>query len=88
MIFKGFFIKVFLFFLKSVKSYKKVLTNISSGCKMGIDERRKTMEEKDIEYIKAVLLKELNQKKTEFETTKEIDLVEEIEYLKDLLERL
>ena len=46
------------------------------------------MDKKDIEYIKLVLLKELNQKKTEYEYTKEIELVQEIEYIKDLLERL
>lgn len=46
------------------------------------------MKKEDIEYIKLVLLKELNQKKNEFEETKNIDLVEEIEYIKDLLERL
>lgn len=46
------------------------------------------MKREDLQYIKRILLKELNQKKQQFEETKDIDLVEEIEYLKQLLERL
>lgn len=46
------------------------------------------MKREDLQYIKRILLKELNQKKQQFEETKDIDLIEEIEYLKQLLERL
>lgn len=46
------------------------------------------MQKKDKEYIKMLLLKKLNEKKLEFEKTKDIDLIKEIEYIKKLLERL
>lgn len=46
------------------------------------------MKKEDVEFIKRLVLKELNQKKEEFKETKNIDLIKEIDYLKDLLERL
>lgn len=46
------------------------------------------MKKEDIEFIKHLVLKELNLKKEEFKETKNIDLIKEIDYLKDLLERL
>ena len=46
------------------------------------------MKKKDKEYIILILLKWLNKLKQQYEEKKEMSIVEEINYVRDLLERL